>query len=286
MNDISSTELAVVPERSLALAEIKSHVQTIQRVLADVMIAGTHYGKPFDSRPKEGETADDERRKLMLLKPGAELLCMTFRIAPQFDIEEMREGDAIRYRIRCRGVHQVTGQMLGEGLGECSTAEEKYHWRKAICKEEFDDADVVGARRKRYRRGKGGTHFVELQIAEQTADKANTVLKMAVKRALVAMILHVTAASDMFMQPEDDDTEPTAEPVARKTPRRKEEAPAPKTPEQSREDAKAWVLTRFEQAKLPLQPALDKLGIKDFSALSSAEFKLLKEYASQADIPF
>ena len=54
--------------------------------------------------------------------------------------------------------------------------------------------------RKRIKYGK----YTAKQVRTEPADLANTVLKMACKRAQLAMTLNVTAASDIFSQDLDD----------------------------------------------------------------------------------
>jgi hypothetical protein len=132
------------------------------------------------------------------LQPGADVLAMTFRIAQKLDAADLSTPDSVRYRVTCSGVHQGTGTVLGEGIGECSSGEEKYKWRRAVSKAEFD------ATPENLRRVKYGKQYTTEQVRTDPADMANTVLKMAVKRAKIAMILNVTGASDMFGQDLDD----------------------------------------------------------------------------------
>jgi hypothetical protein len=186
-----SNEIAVVNEqRALTAGEIRSHVNRVQEVMKAVMLRDTHYGIiPGSKKPS-------------LYKPGAEVLCVAFRVAPSYKIEELSTDDCVRYRITCVGTHQSTGVVLGEGVGECSSNEEKYKWRRAICQEEYDETP---ADRKRIKYGKyQGKVERTQQIRTEPADIANTVLKMAVKRAQVAMTLNVTAASDCFTQDIED----------------------------------------------------------------------------------
>ena len=128
---------------------------------------------------------------------------MVFRVADTYEVTDMSTADTVRYRVNCIGVHQVTGVVLGSGLGEASSGEEKYKWRKAICKEEFDETPA-NMRRVKHARGKGGTTYKQDQIRTEPADLANTILKMANKRAKMAMVLNVTAASDCFAQDLED----------------------------------------------------------------------------------
>lgn len=171
--------------------EIKAHVQRIQQVMSAVMKDKTHYGV-IPGTPKPS-----------LWKPGAEVLCATFRIAPSYRVEDLSDHDSIRYRVTCVGTHQMTGTVLGEGMGECSSNEEKYKWKKAYNRE-FDATDESRRRLKYgYDRDKR-EEYETRQVRTEPADIANTVLKMACKRAQVAMTLNVTAASDIFTQDLED----------------------------------------------------------------------------------
>jgi len=172
--------------RALTAGDMRAHVNLIQEVMQAVMKDKTHYGV-IPGTPKPS-----------LWKPGAEVLCTTFRIAPSYRVEDLGGGDFIRYRVTCIGTHQGTGIVLGEGMGECSSMEEKYKWRKATGKAEFD------ATPENMRRVKYGKDYNVNQIRTEPADLANTILKMACKRAQVAMTLNVTGASDIFSQDIED----------------------------------------------------------------------------------
>lgn len=182
---------AVQPRDRMAVADIIQHVALVQEVMRAVMKPDVHYGTiPGTPKPT-------------LYKAGAEVLCMTFRVADTYEITDLSTADTVRYRVNCIGTHQVSGVVLGSGLGEASSGEEKYKWRKAVCKEEFDETPA-NMRRIKHARGKGGTTYKQEQIRTEQADLANTILKMANKRAKMAMTLNVTAASDCFNQDLED----------------------------------------------------------------------------------
>lgn len=176
----------------MSVAEITQNVIAVQEVMRSLMKPEVHYGRI----PGAGD-------KPVLLKPGAEMLCMTFRIADEYATEDLSREGVIRYRVVCVGRHQTSGTVLGQGMGECSSDEEKYRWRKVVCQEEWD-ATPATMRRKKFSRGKAGSHYTIDQVRTEPADIANTVLKMAAKRAKIAMVLNVTAASDMFSQDLED----------------------------------------------------------------------------------
>lgn len=188
MNDIVTYE-----QRShLSAADIRAQVNLVQQVMSAVMKQDVHYG------------VIPGVRKPSLWKPGAEQLCATFRIAPSYKIEDLSTPDCVRYRVTCVGTHQASGIVMGEGLGECSSQEEKYKWRKASSFREFDNTPE-DQRRFKYGYDKFKKQEYEIrQVRVEPADVANTILKMAAKRAQVAMTLNVTAASDIFSQDLED----------------------------------------------------------------------------------
>lgn len=182
--------LAAAQTTQYSAIEIRQRVNLVQEVMRNIMIKDTHYGViPGTKKPS-------------LYKPGAEVLCVTFRVADKYEIEDLSADGIARFRVRCVGVHQVTGDVLGEGVGECSSHEEKYKWRRSICQEEFD-LTPENLRRIKFSQWQGKVDK-QTQIRTEPADQANTVLKMACKRAKIAMTLNVTAASDIFTQDIED----------------------------------------------------------------------------------
>jgi hypothetical protein len=204
-------ELALRYERTPE--DLVAQVATIQRVLEAVMKEDVHYGViPGTEKPT-------------LLKPGAEKLCLLFRLRPKFARELREEADGhLTVTSVCSLYHIPTGDCLVEEMaGRCSTRESKYAYRKgqrvcpkcgaaAIrknkdgktwqcmgfgdmggCWEKFpiNDPDITGQQTGRV-------------ANPDIADQYNTVLKMADKRALVAAVLIATGASDIFAQDLED----------------------------------------------------------------------------------
>lgn len=177
-------DMVIYQEQRLTAAEIRANVNLVQEVMQAVMKKDVHYGTiPGTPKPT-------------LYKPGAEVLAATFRIAVSYHVEDLSTADAVRYRVTATGTHQTSGTVMGAGMGECSSGEEKYKWRKAY-DEEFN---ATPEDKKRIKYGK----YTANQVRTEPADLANTVLKMACKRAQVAMTLNVTAASDIFTQDIED----------------------------------------------------------------------------------
>ena len=185
-----------MPEQALKIVDapmdarsVIDQVQHIQQILKTVMKEGVHYGTIPGTKEKS------------LWKPGAEKILMTFRLACDPQVEDLSTADKIHYRVTANLITQ-SGLLAGYGIGECTSDEEKYRWRKAVCDEEFD-ATSEAYRRIKYGHAKNG-HYTIKQIRAEPADIANTVLKMAKKRAMIDGVLTCTAASDVFHQDLED----------------------------------------------------------------------------------
>lgn len=176
----------IAEQHPLTSGAVVARVRLIQQVMKDVMKENTHYGIiPGCEKPS-------------LWKPGAEQLLVTFRIAPdEPKVDDLSSGDCVRYRVTRTG--RSGGSLVASGVGECSSDEEKYRWRKPVCEKEYDSMPE-DRRRLKYRKD-GSTYQ---QVRTNPADVANTILKMADKRAFVAMTLLATAASDIFTQDLED----------------------------------------------------------------------------------
>ncbi len=182
--ELPARNLAHVQSRSLTAADIRHRVNTIQEVMREVMKRDVHYGIiPGCKKPS-------------LWKPGSEVLLATFQIGTSIHVTDLSNDDCIRYQVRVMGTHTPSGVLLGEGIGECSSNEEKYKWRKAY-DEEFNATPET---RRRIKFGK----YKDKQVRTEPADVANTILKMAKKRAQIDMTLTATGASDCFDQDLED----------------------------------------------------------------------------------
>jgi cation transport regulator ChaB len=183
------TDALTIRDEAMTAVEVRAQVNLIQEVMQAVMKNGVHYGTiPGTDKPT-------------LLKPGAEKILATFRIAvtPYVDRETRTDDE---YSVRIKAVGVAAGRELGAAFGEASSNEEKYKWRKVVCEEEFEETRE-DLRRVAHKKGRDGVYKVK-QIRTHVADIANTVLKMGVKRAEVALCLQLTAASDIFTQDIED----------------------------------------------------------------------------------
>lgn len=210
--------MATVMPAEMTIEELVARTQKVQQAMKAVMHEGEHYGVvPGTNKPT-------------LLKPGAEKLLNLFMLDPEYGaVREPEEGAHLTITSTCTLYHIGTGARLGSGMGSCSTRESKYAYRtaKRVCPKCGADAinkSKFPPRGKRdeapgwYCYAKVGGCGVEFSaedpsIVGQTlgrvdnpdkADQYNTVLKMANKRSLVAAVLNVTAASDIFTQDLED----------------------------------------------------------------------------------
>lgn len=190
-NDMSQVVAVQHQEyKPLTATEMQQQVNTIQHIMHQVMKKDVHYGIiPGCKQPS-------------LFKPGAEKIMATFRLAADPEVTDMSTDDMVRYQVKVR-LTSPSGVFVGSGVGECSSSEEKYRWRRTVCQEEFDETPPE-RRREKWKKYYQKPAFKEFQVRTDPADLANTVLKMAKKRAQVDAVLTATAASDCFTQDIED----------------------------------------------------------------------------------
>lgn len=211
-NIIKHTEQPIIvrPDE-LSVEDVIAQVKKIKNIMDAVMKKDEHYGIiPGTPKPT-------------LLKPGAEKLCLTFRLDPQYESQETIDGHHLTVKSKCVLYHIPSGMRLGSGEGSCSTKESKYAYRESrrLCPHCGKDAIIKG--KEEYGGGwlcfgkKGGcgakfkaddavitTQVIGRVPNEDIADQYNTILKMSNKRSLIAAVLNVTAASDIFTQDLED----------------------------------------------------------------------------------
>lgn len=199
---------------ALGVDQILAQVHLIQNVMSKVMKEGEHFG----TIPGCGD-------KKTLLQPGAQKLTMTFRLCPEYAIQEtdLSRGHK-EYRVVCTLKSMQSGSFVGQGVGCCSTMESKYRWRGGARKCPKCGKETIIKGKAEYGGGwlcyqkKGGCgakwpdgaaeiegQSIERVEHDNPADFFNTVLKMAKKRAFVDATITATAASDIFTQDIGDD---------------------------------------------------------------------------------
>lgn len=168
---------------------IAAQRDAIVKLMRDVMKKDVDYGTiPGTPKPT-------------LYKAGAEKLLSMFRLVGKPVVDDLSTPDMIRYQVHFV-ISDANGNVVGEGIGEASSAEAKYQWRRAICAEEFESFPA-DRKRTKWKKGQSGP-YTELQVRADMEDIANTVLKMAKKRSMLDAVLTVTAASDVFSQDLED----------------------------------------------------------------------------------
>ena len=192
----------------MGLNELKTRANMVTNIKREIMRNGTHFGVI----PGCGD-------KPTLLKNGAELLCMAFKLAPDAKVEIADLGNGHReYTVTTTLTSIVTGTPIATGLGSCSTMESKYRYRNvadfertglpipADSKERKAEYRKIGYGMKKIDGKWEWVHFKDSAKMENQdiADTYNTVLKMASKRSLVDATLKATGGSCEFTQDIED----------------------------------------------------------------------------------
>ncbi len=230
-------DIVVAPVQELSVDDVREQVNKIQILMKSVMRPDEHYGIiPGTAKPT-------------LYKAGAEKLCFTFRLVPEFEIKrnDMPNGHR-EYEIKCTLRNAVTGAVMGQGVGSCSTIEKKYRYRN---ESDFEVTDLPiphdsKDRKTEYRKQGFGIKKVDgvWVWVKYKSDKAienpdiadtyNTVLKIGKKRAHVDATISTCAASDIFTQDIEDNLPEIHAPMRNVTPRT-EESPQSHPDEASQE---------------------------------------------------
>lgn len=246
----TETALAVsTPKAILTQEALKAEGEQralLAQFIQKQMVEGADYGKiPGTDKPT-------------LLKPGAEKLTDLFRCTPKFHlvkIEEDFQKGFFNYVFRVRLYQRDADAVLAEGFGSANSMEGRYRWRDAQRKCPACSKAAIIKGKKEYgggwlcfgKKGGCGAKFddgaqeIEGQATgrvenDDIATLANTILKMAKKRALVDGAIALARCSDMFTQDVEDMEHNEPEPPP---PSGKREAPrAPPSPKTAREPDK------------------------------------------------
>lgn len=228
MKDVTETATKAVTilseGKELSISSLERSLNKIRDLTHKVMREDLHYG-----------TVPGVDKKF-LFKPGAEILAMTFRLIPRYNIQKTDHGNGHwTYEITCDLHYQGNGAFMGQGVGVGSTLEKKYRYRNEVVHDtgvEIPSAwwsagrdksklpkivknnggtlksDAVVAKEKlelTFAKVDGKWHVVYMKKIENKdiADTYNTVLKMAKKRALVDAIITALGVSDIYTQDPD-----------------------------------------------------------------------------------
>jgi hypothetical protein len=186
MNALTVIESVDLQTVNTTLQKISMFQAIIQKTLRQ--------GQDFDTIPGTN--------KPTLLKPGAEKINMLMGIVPSYDIDNRIEDfdkGFISYSFRCTLMRN--GEPVSQGVGCCNSLEPKYKyiWAKEEEIPNHLDKDNLKTQQDKYGR------YTKYQIVNpEIAGLANTILKMAKKRAYVDATLQVAALSDVFTQDLED----------------------------------------------------------------------------------
>lgn len=240
--------------------EVIAQVGAIQSIMKQVMVKDVHFG------------IIPGTKKNTLYKPGSDMLLTAFHIAIDPEIEDLSTMTEIRYRIRCKGVHMGTGNLIGVGLGECSSNEEKYKWVKATEKQ----FQTTSPDRKRIKYGEKWNQQARMkeayeikQVLAEPSDIANTILKMAKKRAQIDMTLTALAASDVFERPDGAPPATRPAPQQQSKPQAQTQRSAPNVP-----DFEESTVSDDDTGELNLgvvRTKMSKTGLRDIDLWAALE---------------
>ena len=209
-------------ETSLALPDSNHMRQQLagitrfQGVVKEILIQDADYGVI----PGTGT-------KPTLFKPGAEKVIKALNTCPEYTIDSQVDFKAdppfFCYDVRCDLIAVGTGVKVASGVGNCNSMEGKYRWRNAQKKCPLCGLEAVIKGKAEFGGGwlcwkqKGGcgekwpdgAAVIEDQpvgkvLNEDTASLANTILKIAKKRAMVDATLGFAVLSDIFSQDLED----------------------------------------------------------------------------------
>lgn len=170
----------------LSVDAVVQRVNIIREIIQKVLVRDVDYG----IIPGCGD-------KPSLYKPGAEKIAMTFQLHPRYKVKAIRSEKAIVFSVMCK-LYDNNEKFMGAGVGEASTEEDKWLWRKTS-KQEWEKTPEENRRIKSYK------EFNAMQVKASPASQANTVLKMSKKRAFCDAVISACCGSE-FVTTYDEDS--------------------------------------------------------------------------------
>lgn len=188
-----------------AVSETLAKVKTLQSTLKNILVDNHDYGKI----PGCGD-------KPTLLKPGAEKILMALGITSSYELIEHTENfegkGFFAYTVKC--ILFKNGSKITEGLGHANSKEKKWALEFVYEKDLPQGSDKELLKKKKFETSKGT--FYKYEVEADANSKANTILKMAKKRAQIDAVLTVASLSEIFTQDFDDLPE-NQEPTTKET---------------------------------------------------------------------
>jgi hypothetical protein len=232
--------LDLAPQMVRSPEEALAQLREFQRFVGLVMVEGVDYGF------LPGVVGTDGKPKRILYQAGAQMLAEIYGYFGRMIVDEKIErfDDPIpffSYLVRVEVVSKRTGFVVGYGIGSANSREARYRWRKGARTCPACGAETI-IRGKIFKEGDPGTWVcwardgggcrekfaiddpaITDQVVgrienEDIADQANTLLKMAKKRAYNDAIIAATRSAGMFTTDLEQDNLATGE-AATSTPR-------------------------------------------------------------------
>lgn len=271
---IEDYQSSIVPAAAIA-----SRQNAIWTLMAKSMEKGTDYGLTPGCKGKNS-----------LFKPGAEKILAMFMLSVDPLVEDLcpaTDDPYSEFRVRVHvTLKDGNGRFAGKGVGECSSWEEKYKWRRAVNHAEFEYMDKQGLARLKFGQDWSTKKDYQLeQVRVPTADIANTIVKMGKKRGQIDATLTATAASAIFTQDLEDMPEEIAAEISSegqeevqqqkvRKPQRKGAAEAkPEAPKEPAKPRDPECITENQQKYLYVVSTKCKLSHDEVKAKLQAEFK-------------
>ena len=189
------------------VSETLTKVKSLQATLKNILVENHDYGKIQGCGDKP-----------TLLKPGAEKILMALGLTSTYELiehtEDFKDKGFFAYTVKC--ILHKNGTKITEGLGHANSKEKKWA-QEFVYESELPQGTDKSLLKKKSFNGNGGTYY-KYQVDADANSKANTILKMAKKRAQIDAVLTVASLSEIFTQDFDDlpTEEPTSKPVVDK----------------------------------------------------------------------
>lgn len=208
-NELTLNPLSLIQEVDVKLvSETLTKVKSLQATLKSILVEEHDYGKI----PGCGD-------KPTLLKPGAEKILMALGITSSYELIEHTENfegkGFFAYTVKCTLFKN--GQKITEGLGHANSREKKWAV-EFVYEKDLPEGTEKDLLKKKTIKSNNGT-FYKYEVEADANSKANTILKMAKKRAQIDAVLTVASLSEIFTQDFDDlppEEEPTSKPTVDK----------------------------------------------------------------------
>ena len=205
-NELAINPLSLIQDIDVkAVSETLAKVKTLQSTLKNILVDNHDYGKI----PGCGD-------KPTLLNPGAEKILMALGITSSYELIEHTENfegkGFFAYTVKC--ILFKNGSKITEGLGHANSKEKKWALEFVYEKDLPQGSDKELLKKKKFETSKGT--FYKYEVEADANSKANTILKMAKKRAQIDAVLTVASLSEIFTQDFDDLPE-NQEPTTKET---------------------------------------------------------------------